>query len=262
MPYVVRGRGTVWYEATGQGPAVVLLQGLALSSAFWFDVPATLAADHRVIVIDNRGTGRSRAAVGSLAAMADDVAAILDVEGLASAIVVGISMGGMIAQHVAVRHPARTRGLVLLASSPGLYAGGLPELVALARLLSLPFGGRRAQRSFVRLLLPPSKWGRAKEIFADWPKAMGGSQPDARTFAAHLLAATLHHTPAGRIRCPVLVVAGEDDVLMPKRYAHAIARQIPGAELLFLPDTGHALFAEDRDLVRRVVVRLEAKIDG
>src|SRR5690349_4091284 len=128
MPFVTRPGADIHYEMQGEeGPVVVLLQGLGLSSRFWFDVPDSLWKDparpRRVITIDNRGTGRSSRPRGwapwTLGTMADDVAAVLDDAGVADAVIVGISMGGMIAQHVALRHRTRVRGLVLLATSPG-----------------------------------------------------------------------------------------------------------------------------------------------
>jgi 3-oxoadipate enol-lactonase len=273
MPFVSRDGIRIHYTLHGDsGPAIVLLQGLGLSSRFWFDVPASLSGDaarpRRVVVIDNRGTGRSGRAVPfgrpwTLAAMADDVAAVLDDAGIDKAIVVGISMGGMIAQHLAVRHPGRLRGLLLLATSPGLLGGVFPEARALYRLLTLPFGGRRASQNLVRLLLPQSKWDRAREIFRDWPNAMRDDPTDPATFAAHLFAASTNFIgpSLGRIDCPVLVVAGADDALIPKRNAEELVRRLRHAELEVLPDTGHALFAEDRDLVRRLVVRLEDRIE-
>jgi 3-oxoadipate enol-lactonase len=274
MPFVTRPGTHIHYEIHGEeGPVVVLLQGLGLSSRFWFDVPATLRADpeknRRVITIDNRGTGRSGRPPAlswppwTLATMADDVAAVLDDAGISDAIVVGISMGGMIAQHVALRHRARVRGLVLLATSPGLLAGVPPDVGSLYRLLSLPFGGRRAARNLTRLLLPESKWERAREIFRDWPNAMKDDPTSGTTFAAHLFAASTHFVAPrlAKIDCPVLVVAGAEDSLIPKRNAEALARRLPDAELELLPDTGHALFAEDRDLVRRLVVRMENRLE-
>ncbi len=152
---------------------MVLLQGLGLSSAFWFDVPRLLASDERrprhVIAIDNRGTGRSDKPrrLWTMGTMADDVIAVLDHAGVDSAFIVGISMGGMIAQHVALRHPSRVRGLVLLATTAGFLMGALPKPATLGRLLSLPFGGPRAATNLTRLLLPESKWSRGREICLD-----------------------------------------------------------------------------------------------
>jgi len=243
------------------------LQGLGLSSRFWFDVPQLLAENdvRRVIAIDNRGTGRSDKPKRpwTMGTMADDVAKVLDHEGIEQAFVVGISMGGMIAQHVALRHPDRVRGLVLLATTAGFLMGALPEAKALARLVTLPFGGPRAGTNLVRLLLPESKWSQAKEIFKDWPKAMREDPTAPWTFGAHLFAASTHLVTRRlkKIECPVVVVAGRHDQLIPLKNAEVLARKIRRAELEVVEDAGHAVFADDRDLVRRMVVKLEKSIE-
>src|SRR5688572_9775404 len=200
MPFAPSKGARIHYSVRGpeKGAAVVLLQGLGLSSKFWFDVPDLLADDgktpRRVLAVDNRGTGRSDKPrrPWTMGTMADDVVAVLDHAGIEAAFVVGISMGGMIAQHVALRHPTRVRGLVLLATTAGFLMGALPEARALSRLVSLPFGGPRAGTNLVRLLLPESKWDRAKEIFRDWPKAMRDDPTTAWTFGAQLFAASMH----------------------------------------------------------------------
>ena len=267
MPIAPSRGARIHYTVHGDPshPAVVLLQGLGLSSRFWFDIPELLAQDpHQprfVLAVDNRGTGKSEKPrrVWTMGTMADDVVAVLDHAGVEAAFVVGISMGGMIAQHVALRHPTRVRGLVLFATTSGFLMGALPEPAALGRLLSLPFGGRRAAKNLSRLLLPESKWHRAGEIFRDWPNAMRDDPTSPGTFAAHLFAASTHFV-TGRLRriaCPVVVVAGADDALIPLRNAQVLAKKIPRAELEVVAETGHAVFAEDRDLVRRMVTRLE-----
>ena len=250
----------------GTGPAVVLIQGLGLSSRFWFDIPELLADDAEaprfVIAVDNRGTGGSDKPrrLWTMGTMADDVIAVLDHAGVDEAFIVGISMGGMIAQHVALRHPTRVRGLVLFATTAGFLMGKLPEMTALKRLLTLPLGGPRAATNLTRLLLPESKWTRAKEIFRDWPNAVRDDPTAPHTFAAHFFAASTHLVTRKlrRIMCPVVVVAGAHDALIPLRNATVLAESIPNAELEIVPDTGHAVFADDRDLVRRMVVRVEA----
>lgn len=269
MPFAPsRGRSPVriHYALHGdRGPVVVLLHGLGLSSRFWFDVPALLAGDpaapRRVLTVDNRGTGRSDKPLRpwSMRAMADDVVDVLDHAGVEEAVVVGLSMGGMIAQHVAIRHPARVRGLVLLATTAGFLTGALPEARALARLLTLPLGGPRAGVNLVRLLLPESRWAEGRELFREWPRAMREDPTTPATFAAHFLAASTHFAAPrlGRIRCPAVVVAGRHDPLVPLRNAEVLARRIPQAELEILEDAGHAVFAGDPDLVRRMVDRLE-----
>jgi 3-oxoadipate enol-lactonase len=267
MPYATSKGVRIHYsdkgaETSSPTKTVVLVQGLGLSSRFWFDVPDRIAKlGRRVVTIDNRGTGKSdrpKQRVWSVRTMADDVAAVLDHAGVDRAVIVGISMGGMIAQEVALRHPTRAEGLVLMATTPGFLAATLPAPSAVGRLLSIPFGGKRASRNLTRLLLPESKWHRGREIFAEWPNALRDDPTAISTFVAHLFAASTHYVARrlGDIRCPVVVVAGAEDSLVPLGNAKVLARRIPGAVLEVVADAGHALFAEDRDLVGRMVTRL------
>jgi 3-oxoadipate enol-lactonase len=260
----------IHYQVTGDsGPAVVLVHGLGLSSRFWFDMPETLANEperpRRIIAIDNRGTGRSDRPLGlwTTGVMADDVARVLDHAKVDSACVVGVSMGGMIAQSLALRHPSRVRGLVLLVTTAGFLTGALPRVSAVAQLCSLPFRGRNAGRNLARLLLPESKLPRAREIFRHWPSAMHEERPVPKTFAAHLFAASTHFASPKleKIACPAIVVAGKHDRLVPPRNSEVLARRIPGAELEVIDDASHGLFADDPDLVQRMLTRLEAKLE-
>jgi pimeloyl-ACP methyl ester carboxylesterase len=266
MPFAISRGARIHYTVHGtKGPTIVLLQGLGLSSRFWFDIPERLADERRVIAIDNRGTGRSDKPrrPWTMARMADDVAAVLDDAGVERAFVVGISMGGMIAQHVALRHPDRVQGLVLIATTAGFLMGALPEAKALGRLATLPFGGPRAGTNLVRLLLPETKWANAKEIFRDWPKAMREDPTLPWTFGAHLFAASMHFVTRrlSKIECPAVVVAGRHDQLIPLKNAEVLAKRLRRAELEVVEDAGHAVFAEDRDLVRRMLVKLEKSIE-
>src|SRR5688572_23848333 len=117
------------YDLTGAGPAVLLIMGLGLPAAAWWRSIPVLNRSLRVIAFDNRGSGGSDRPPGpySMADMATDAAAVLDAAGVEHAHVYGISMGGMIAQELALRHARRVRSLVLGASSPGGRAATPPD---------------------------------------------------------------------------------------------------------------------------------------
>ncbi len=272
MPHARAGDGTrIHYEvhegrATGERPTVVLVQGLGLSSRFWFDQPKLVSEDrdapHRVVVLDNRGTGRSDRPRGPyrMARMADDVAEVIALTGSAPAIVVGISMGGMIAQRLAIRHPDKVRGLVLLATTPGLPAAVLPAPRTIATLLSAPLQrkGGGASRRYNRLLLPEAELDRAHVHFARWPAALAHDPLRFSTFLAQFFAVMTHWTGDAlrRIDCPAVVVHGAEDILVPPRNGERIARRIPNASLEILPAVAHAVPMLDSAVVQRSLRKL------
>lgn len=268
MPLVdCRGGVRIHYEVHGSdGPFVVLIQGLGLSSRFWFDVPERLAraghGPYRVITLDNRGAGRSGRPRGLLHMrhLADDVRDVLDAAGADAAYVVGISLGGMIAQHVALEHPDRVRGLALLATMAGLPHGRLPGLRVMATLMRMPFG-RASGGALASLLLPPAELHRARQLFAHWPAAMRADPVELPTFLAQLGAVALHSTGRRlhKLRCPTVVITGAEDVLVPPGNSEVLARLIPGATLEVLPGVGHAIPLLDPHVVDRAVAGLRAR---
>jgi 3-oxoadipate enol-lactonase len=264
MPYALSSGSTrIYFDVLGtDGPHVVLLQGLALSSTFWFDLPRRLTLEGaqpcRAVVVDNRGVGRSDRPWGPyrMGQLADDVAAVLDAAGVARAFVLGISLGGMIAQHVALRHPDRVAGLGLLATTPGFPHGVLPDPATLWALLRLPLA--RDPRAVARILLSEKHMPQARRLLSKWPAAMRNEPVMPRVFFSQFAAAAGHSTGfrLGAIRCPTVVVAGaEDQVILPAN-ARVLARRIPGAMLEILPEVGHGIPAVDDQVLVRTVGRL------
>ena len=272
MPFATGPRGaSIHYELRGtDGPVAVLIQGLGLSSRFWFDVPERLASGPDpwgVLTPDHRGVGRSDRPRGpySMQLFADDVAAVLDHARVERAYVVGISLGGMVAQHVALRHPSRVAGLVLMATTAGFPHVRLPSPFALARFLSLPLSGQLRRKtldaSFARLLLSKRDVPRASELLAGWPAALRSERTSLAVYAAHF-AAILGHSTGSRlaeIQCPTVIVTGDDDVLLPHHNSQLLARLLPGAHLEVVPG-GHIIPASDPECVQRALDRARAMV--
>ena len=154
------------FESTGEGPAVLLIMGLGLPGDAWWRTVPVLARSLRVVTFDNRGCGRSERPAGplTLAGMAADAVSVLDAAGIARAHVYGISMGGMIAQELALRYPERVDSLVLGATSAGGVAATPPDRETLA------FLGRRAT-------VPDEegRWASVPYVYSERTRRTGGA---------------------------------------------------------------------------------------
>jgi pimeloyl-ACP methyl ester carboxylesterase len=267
MPFATgTGGARIHYQVHGDdGPWVVLLMGLGASSHLWLDVPKSLRDDgYRVLAIDNRGTGRSDPLRGpySLRRMADDVVCAMDAASADRGVLVGISMGGMIAQHAALRHERRLAGLVLLATTPGLPHGGLPTARAMRGLLLSTLGARlgpaAGHRLVADLILSPADRPRAAEITSRIAPAFLASPTRPASFLWQMLACLAHSTGRhlGRITLPTVVVAGRDDIVMHPKNARLLADRIPGAVLLTVPECGHGISFSHPHVVRQAVASL------
>jgi 3-oxoadipate enol-lactonase len=274
MPHAIARDGVkIHYRVEpGDGPVVVLIQGLGLSSAFWGHFPEHIRSalpGARVILVDNRGVGDSDEPKGlfTVADLADDVRVVLDSEKIASAIVVGVSLGGMIAQEFALRHSNFTAGLVLISTTPGFDAKSLPKLEALALMLQAPRAmGIDARRELYRKLFfgtkPPHESARlAAELMERWAPLFQNRRLSVATFARQLLAGLRHRTSdrLQRIACPTHVLFGSDDIVIRPELTQALGRAIPGAVVEELAGGGHALPAEQPETIAHAIARTAAK---
>lgn len=252
MPHAVHQGIRIWYEETGSGPPLFLLQGLGLSSRFWLQLPQHLSSRFRVVLVDNRGTGRSDRPRGpySIRAMARDTLSVADALGLEHFGLAGISMGGMIAQEVALQAaPGRISGLALLATTCGLPRGRIPPMSSILTLLRGANRTPETLREIRKLIVSPEAYEADPHLFSDFERLMAESPTSPSVFLRQLLAASLHSTGRrlGQIRCPTLVVTGDGDRLIPPENSRIISRLIPGARLEVVPGAGHAFPLERRE---------------
>src|SRR5260221_7576057 len=135
LPFARNGTVKIRWESFGEGPPVLLIAGRGMTVDGWWATIPVLARSFRVIAFDNRDTGRSSHMPWpySLAQMAEDAVAVLDAAGERRAHVYGISLGSLVAQEVALRHPDRVQALVLGASSAGGHAAYMPSPTSLAQ---------------------------------------------------------------------------------------------------------------------------------
>lgn len=244
MPNVPVRDIVMYYEEAGAGDPVVLLTGLGGDSQAWSLLARELSQHSRVIMPDNRGAGRTSAPDRpySIAAMAEDVFALLTRLGVTKAHVAGWSMGGMIAQELALAHPTFVNRLALLGSAPKLDGQG-------RAILRSWIDVRRSNMSREQFVRFTSAWFYSPELLDDEPRyerAVHSSlaNPYAQQDHAFLRQANavLGFDASGRLgdlKQETLVVTAKDDILVPARNAECLARLLPKATLVELPG-GHA----------------------
>ena len=241
--------GTAWpvtlhWERTGSGPPVLLIMGLGLSGGAWWRTVPVLARRLEVITFDNRGVGRSPALLHaySTAAMADDAVSVLDAAGVDRVHVYGISLGGMVAQQLALRHPERVRSLVLGATHAGGRHARRPDsdVVSFLRRRLWMRHEEAAWSSVEFNYSERCRFEHPERIAEDVKQRLAHRFP-VQAYRAQLWAAALHdcYRQLHRIDTPTLVVHGTDDRMIPVENGRMIAARIPGARLIELSDTGH-----------------------
>jgi 3-oxoadipate enol-lactonase len=237
------------WESRGDGPPLLLIHGLGYARWGWEPVADRLAGRFRVLLFDNRGIGASEVPPGpyTAAAMAADALQVLDEAGAGRAHVVGTSLGGMVAQELALAHPERVDRLVLVATTPGgAGAFPLPERT-LALIAAAPsLAPDVALRRFVENALA----GDAPVELVDRITARRlASPPDPAGWQAQAAAGTGFDALGriGAIAAPTLVLHGTDDGVVDPRNAALLAGRIPDARVRLLEGRGHLLFWEDPD---------------
>jgi pimeloyl-ACP methyl ester carboxylesterase len=238
------------YADTGHGVPVVFLNGLGGDHLYWMGQVRACARRFRCLAVDNRDSGRSAYAAGpyTLGDMADDVAALLQHLDAPPAHLVGLSLGGMIAQELALRHPARVRSLILV----GTLARADAWFLGVQDLLDLLRRQTADAAAFFEALLPwlvsyrffeePDHVERLKVLIQQNPYPQRADGFFRQLDAVRGLD-TLDRL--SDLRCPVLAATGADDILVPARYGRQLAERVPESRFLVLPDVGHSPPLED-----------------
>jgi pimeloyl-ACP methyl ester carboxylesterase len=258
---VVADGARIGYRAFGEGRPIVFVMGLGGTMDGWDPavLDAVAAQGRRVIVFDNEGVGRSASRRGALTIrrMADNTAALIRRLRLRRPDVFGWSMGGMIGQSLAVRHPRLVRRLVLAATAPGIRGAVGPDPDVLgtftqpggspANALATLFrpGATRAANAFVARL------ARRRRVNVQVPEAV--MQQQVAASGTWLFGQDRDGARIRRLRIPVLIGGGALDRVLPVANQRLLARTIPRARLVVYPRGAHGFFIDHRaSFLRRV----------
>jgi len=256
MPFAQIKDITMYYEVRGDtGTPLLLVMGLGASHLSWEpEAVARFAARHRVILFDNRGVGQTDIPTTppyTMPQFAADAVGLLDALGIDRAHVFGVSMGGMIAQHIALDFPERVRGLALGCTTPGgrHVERSAPDVLEI--LVKPPSGDRAADlRGNWRMWHTPEVIQTRREALEE-ALARELAYPEQPRFAFELQMGAIvktHHTfdRLPGISAPTLVQVGLEDRLIPPGNSHMLAEQIPNARLIEYPAASHSyLFDSD-----------------
>jgi pimeloyl-ACP methyl ester carboxylesterase len=243
--------GSIGYREIGRGKPLLLITGFGASMDSWEPTFVDrLSEQFRVIIFDNAGVGET-AALGTpltISAMADQTSALISSLRLGRTRVLGWSMGGMIAQALAVEHPSQVSRLVLAATQAGT-GSSLPVPPAAAAVVNGPNPGGGALLS---VLFPPGQIAAAIAYAKGILQYPGYYQASASAKAVQNVAIQAWFAgsdPAGHrvdeLKMPTLVADGTEDALDPVSNDHLLAHLIPGAALALYPRAGHAFLFQD-----------------
>jgi 3-oxoadipate enol-lactonase len=256
MPFVENQGASIHSDEQGHGSPLLLIMGLGYASDMWHRTRPVLSVNYRTIALDNRGVGRSDVPPGPyhISLMASDAAAVLDAAGIESAHVLGVSMGGMIAQELALQYPQRVRSLIL-----GCTTAGGPTAV-------------RAEKDAAEMLMARGRMSPEQAAEASVPFIYDSTTPRARIdedlairrlwfpraegYTAQLqgILAWESYSRLPGIAAPTLVIHGESDRLVPSANGKLIAERIPGAKFVMLPRASHIFLTDQTDAAHRAIL--------
>jgi pimeloyl-ACP methyl ester carboxylesterase len=238
------------YHEKGAGEPLILLMGFGADGSLWEKHVAIYEKHFRCVIIDNRGVGKSDQPAGpySTRMMAEDTVSVMNHAGIKKAMIAGISMGGAIAQELAINHPAMVSKLLLVSTWPRFneYARRVYENLKHIRSVSPP-------AYFMELLqlwifAPPYYEKNSATLHADAQATEYAENRQSNDGFNGQLDACINHDTVDRlegITCPTLITIGMMDIFTPPVFSNMIHQLIPGSELLEFPDGGHVHHWED-----------------
>ena len=258
MPKVRVADINIHYETYGQGEPLVLIMGLGGGSSLWWRQVDFFSPEYRVVVYDSRGVGRTDKpdTPYSMDMLVGDAVGLLERLGIASAHIYGVSMGGMVAQELALRYPELVSSLALGATTCGGGHAAMPSQETLQKLFGImTLSPEEAVKVATSVTFSPTFIERHPDKINDWLIKGAESPPSPMGFKRQAEAAagfdTYDRLP--QIRVPTLILAGTADQLIPSDNSRILASRIPNAKLVLFEGAGHGYLWEAEEEANRTV---------
>jgi 3-oxoadipate enol-lactonase len=263
MPTIVRDGIELHYELSGSGPPIVLTHSFLCDGSMFREQVVALSRSHRLINIDMRGHGRSGPSESpfTIYDLADDVLAVLDAEGVASAVWMGLSIGGFLSMRAALRNPERVRALVLLDTDAGPESAWKKVKYTALKWGVQTLGPRYIVPSLLPIFLGATTLRQRPAIRDEYERIFMAMR--VRSISRGIDAIVARDDLLKRlheIKVPTLVIVGEEDQPLPVWKSRRIAAAIPGAELVVIPQAGHLASIENPAPVTAAVTRFLAQL--
>ena len=264
MPIVKVGDVNIEYYVEGEGPPLLMIIGGGGQASSWGEpFLERLRPYFRIVRFSNRGTGLSDNPGGELTMrlMADDAVGLLRELGIEKAHVLGISMGGMIAQELALNHPQAVQGLLLGCTNCGPAHSLQPSQEVLALLASTPGLATEEQfRQFSRLLVTPEFGDSGKEFMGEMTAAFISTSMETIGLQMMAIQTFDSYDRLPQIQSPTLIIHGDRDVLAPPKNAEILRERIPGAAVRIVRGVAHCFFWEKPEESAGTIVEFLASV--
>jgi pimeloyl-ACP methyl ester carboxylesterase len=250
MPIAKVGDINMEYYVEGSGPPLLMIMGFSGQASSWSErFLELLRPNFQIVRFSNRGTGLTDKpqAQYSVPMMADDAAGLLGELGIGKAHVLGISMGGMIAQELVLNYPERVQGLVLGCTTPGWSQGVPPSQETTALLMPTPGVSLEEQfRKAWPAIVTPEFVESEREFLEEMLRIGLENLTPVDTMARQMVAIQSFdaYERLPRIQAPTFIIHGDKDQLIPPRNADILRERIPGATLRVVPGAAHMFFWE------------------
>lgn len=264
MPIAKTENLDIYYEIIGQGEPLVMIRGVGSNVDHWYEQVPVLSQKYQLLVFDNRGIARSSDPGRSFSTkdMAVDTIALMEAVGIKKAHILGYSMGGMIAQEMALSYPEKVKGLILVATDCGisLRVRAKPEFSRLFTEM-VRLGTNEAKQAAAACLFAKQTFETRPEIIQRYAE-VSLRYPASQQILSRQWAAITQHEACDRlpdITSPTLAITGSEDALIPPENAKVMADRIPVAQMISIDVGGHLFLIEQPEAFNEAVINF---LDG